>query len=97
MGVDLYVDPEALEELARQLAQVKRSLEEAGEVPDTYQGRLGSGRIEDAVSDFIGGWKDGRRKIIEGVDGLIGRVEGAIDTYRRQEEEIANAARGGTG
>ena len=92
---DLYVDVDALGELARQLSQIKAALESADDGVDAKDGRLGSERIEDALDDFIDGWKDGRKKIIEGIDGLMGRIQGAVDTYQAQEAEIAGAASGG--
>lgn len=92
---DLYVDVDALTELSRQLEQVKRSLEGAQDSIDAYRGRLGSSRIEDALGDFVDGWRDGRKKIIGGVDDLLGRIRGAIDTYNEQERKLAEATRTG--
>ena len=93
--MELYVDPDALSELARQLQQVKAALQNADERVGAYGGRLGSERIEDALDDFVNGWRDGRRKIIEGIDGLLGRVNGAIETYLEQEEKLSEAAGAG--
>ncbi|MGH8907526.1 MAG: hypothetical protein ACRD0K_13620 [Egibacteraceae bacterium] len=92
---DLYVDVDALNELSRQLGQVKASLERASDDVSAYDSRLGSSRIEGALDDFVGGWRDGRKKIIEGIDGLLGRIQGAIDTYNEQEAKLAEATRTG--
>jgi len=91
---DLYVDVDALSELSRQLQQVKASLERVSDDISAYNGRLGSSRIEDALGDFIDGWRDGRKKIIGGIEGLLGRIQGAIDTYNEQEEKLSQAAKG---
>ena len=92
---DLYVDVDALGELSRQLSQIKAALESADDSVDAKDGRLGSERIEDALDDFIDGWKDGRKKIIEGIDGLMDRIQGAVDAYLAQEAEISKAATSG--
>ena len=91
---EVYVDVDALSELARQLQQVKAALHDADDRISAYGGRLGSERIEGALDDFIDGWRDGRRKIIEGIDGLLGRVNGAIETYLEQEGMLSEAAGG---
>ena len=88
---DLYVDVDALSELSRQLDQIKSSLQGAQKTPDAYGGRLGSKGMEQALQDFISGWEDGRKKIIEAVDGLLGRVHGAIEAYEQQEKALSGA------
>ena len=91
----LYVDVDALTELARQLEAVKAALARAEANVDAYDARLGSKRIEGALDDFVSGWRDGRRQLISGIDGLRARIEGAIETYRDQEAALSAAAGGG--
>lgn len=93
---DIYVDVDALCELARRLQQIKSSLESAADTVNARDGRLGSNEIEGALDDFIKGWRDGRKKIVESIDGLVGRIQGAIEAYEEQERQIAKAARAGT-
>ena len=88
---DLYVDIDALNELSRQLDQIKSSLQHASRTPRDYKGRLGSRAMEKALKDFISGWDDGRKKIIEGIDGLLGRIKGAIEAYEEQEKALSGA------
>ena len=92
---DLYVDVDALAELARQLEAVKAALADTKDDVNAYDARLGSKGIEDALDDFVSGWRDGRRQLIEGIDGLRTRIEGAITTYREQEAALSAAAGGG--
>ena len=92
---DIFVDVHALSELSRQLQEVKQALRSADRDVDAHDGRLGSERIEDALDDFIGGWRDGRKKLIEGIDGLLERIQGAVDVYLEQEARLSEAA-GGT-
>ncbi len=91
---ELYVDVDALRELSRQLDEVKTSLQQARDEISQSPGRLGSSRIGGELEDFVGGWKDGRRKIIEGIDGLQGRIRTAIDAYVTQETALSDAASG---
>lgn len=93
---ELYVDVDALTELASQLRRIKSALSRAESDVDAHDHDLGSSAIEDALDDFIGGWKDGREKIIEGIDGLLGRIDSAVATYREAETNIGDAARAGT-
>ena len=92
---DLYVDVDALTELARQLEAVKAALEHTKDSVNAYDARLGSDRIEGAIDDFVSGWRDGRRQLIEGIDGLRARLQGAVETYLEQEAALSAAAGGG--
>ena len=92
---DLYVDVDALTELARQLEAVKAALAATKGDVDAYDARLGSDRIEGALDDFVSGWRDGRRQLMEGIDGLRARLAGAIEAYREQEAALSAAAGGG--
>jgi rubrerythrin len=90
---DLYVDVDALNELSRQLNQIKSSLEQAPDAPHAHGGRLGSQKMEGALGDFISGWKDGRKKIIDAIGGLLGQIQAAIDTYEQQEKALSAAGK----
>ncbi len=91
--MELYVDVDALAELSRQLDDVKAALERAHDDVEGH-GQLGSQRLSDALDDFVEGWRDGRKHIIDDIDGLLGRIKGAVDTYREQESALAKAAKG---
>jgi hypothetical protein len=94
--VDLYVDVDALRELARQLDEVKASLERANDNVNRSSDALGSGRLADAVGDFVDGWRDGRKHLIDDVDGLLRRIQTAVDTYLEQESQLSKASGGET-
>ncbi len=57
--------------------------------------RIGSERLETALADFVDGWRDGRRRIIERIDGQLARIGWAIDTYREQEAALSRATEAG--
>lgn len=90
---DLYVDVDALLELLRQLEEVESSLKEVKANIRQSNERLGSSDIGNALEDFVQGWRDGRGKIINGIDGLQGRIRIAIQAYLEQEEALSGAAR----
>ncbi len=94
---DLYVDLDALGTLSAQMSQIKATLEAAPDRAGASAGELGSARIDDALGDFVDGWRDGRTKIIGGIDALAGRTEGAAGAYVAQEQALASAAGGGSG
>ncbi|MGQ0679496.1 MAG: hypothetical protein ACT4OM_07560 [Actinomycetota bacterium] len=86
----LYVDVEALTELARQLTEIRSSLEQVSDALDPVG--LGTGKLLGALEDFVGGWRDGRQRIIEAIEGLLGRIQGAVNTYLEQERVLSEAA-----
>ena len=90
---DLYVDVDALLELCGQLEEVKSSLRQAKADLSPSDQRLGSPDIGDALDGFADGWKGGRSKIIEGINGLQGRIRMAVAAYLEQEEALSGATR----
>jgi hypothetical protein len=92
---DLYVDIDALDELGRQLSRIKSALSEAKEAVNAHDRGLGSPRLEEALDDFISGWRDGRRRITEGIEGLLGAVQESVQAYLENERNIQDATRGG--
>ena len=92
---DLFVDVDGLLELSRRLEEVKTSLQQVRQDVGQSPARLGSSRLGSALDDFVDGWKDGRRKIIEGIDGLQGRIRTAVDAYSEQEEALSSASGAG--
>jgi hypothetical protein len=91
---ELYCDLDAMEALGSQLESIHASLDDVGDRVDVYDARLGSARIEHAVDSFVGGWRDGRKEIRNGVEAAAANVKKAAETYRLNEEKLASAARG---
>ena len=90
----LFVDLDALDLLARQLGQIKAALADAKDHFAEFDARLGSARMADSLDGFVKGWKDGRKKILDEVDGLVEQVKGAAEAYAENEKQIIKAARG---
>ncbi|MEO7287112.1 MAG: hypothetical protein ABI140_09340 [Jatrophihabitantaceae bacterium] len=88
MSIDLYADLDALQQLASRLSQIKDSLDNVSDDLESYGPALGSHRVSDALHDFVGGWKDGRKKIIGNICKLQAKVAGVAETYQQQEDEL---------
>ncbi|MGH8998928.1 MAG: hypothetical protein ACRDY7_06000 [Acidimicrobiia bacterium] len=93
-GVALYCDLDAMSELAGQLRSIRDSLDDPDAHVDMYDCRLGSGRLEEEVNDFISGWRDGRKEIRGELEKCAGQVDGSIAAYQQTEDKLAAAARG---
>jgi len=94
MDPDLYCDVEALTTLANQLTTIHDQLARAGDISHQYDRQLGSNRLENAIHDFIEGWKDGRKKIEGEVEGLAKKAAGAAATYQENEQRLIDATKG---
>jgi hypothetical protein len=92
---ELFVDLDAMQELTRQLGEIKAALVDPQDDVNGFTPRLGSERIEHALEDFVSGWKDGRKKIIEAIDGLLAKAQGATQAYLDLEQEIVKATKAG--
>jgi archaellum component FlaC len=89
---DIYVDTEALAELRKRLVDISVALEHAKDDVNAYDSELGSKKIDHALNDFISGWKDGRKKILKSINGMIGRIDSAIEAYEKVEQSVVTTA-----
>ena len=92
--VELYCDLDAMDELKRQLQGIHAALDDVGDRVDVWDLRLGSGRLEQAIDDFISGWRDGRKQIRSGIEEAAGKVDGAVEAYQELEARLSAAAQG---
>jgi len=83
-GIELLVERDELRAVHRQLSEIKAALEDAKGI-DVYDGAIGSGRVEDALDNFINNWSQGRKQILDELDGLLERLAHVIETYDTQE------------
>ena len=93
--VEIFVDLQALQELANKLAQIKDALSNTDDDLKSYGPALGSGKVKDSLDSFVDGWKDGRKKIDDNIDKLVGKVKGAAQTYTDQEASLVKSSQGG--
>lgn len=92
MAVDLYVDLDALQQLASRLTSIKEALDNVKDDLESYEPALGSKHVADRLNAFVGGWKDGRKKIAGNIDKLQQKVSGIAETYAQQESELAKSS-----
>jgi hypothetical protein len=93
--VAFQADLDAMGALSGQLKTVHSMLSSVGGTAGSYEGALGNEALESELASFLSGWQDGRTKICNGVAGLYGRVDCAVDAYSKTEAKISHAARAG--
>ena len=87
---EIEVDLDELRQVQSQLGEIKAALEDAKGI-DVYDGAIGSGRVEDALDNFVGNWSQGRRQIIEELEGLLERLGKAIESYETNEQALVES------
>jgi len=92
--VELYCDLDAMEALSSQLDSIHASLDDVSDHVDAFDAQLGSARIEQAIDSFVGGWRDGRKEIRNGVEAASANVKKAAEAYQLNEQKLTSAARG---
>jgi len=92
VAVDIYVDLDALQQLANQLSSIKDALDNVKDDLESYEPALGSQHVADRLHAFVGGWKDGRKKITGNIDKLQQKVAGVAQTYSEQEQKLAQSS-----
>ena len=92
MSVDIYVDLDALQQLANRLTSIKDALDNVKDDLESYEPALGSQHVADRLHAFVSGWKDGRKKITGNIDKLQQKVAGVAQTYAQQEQELSKSS-----
>lgn len=92
MAVDIYVDLDALQQLASRLTSIKDALDNVKDDLESYEPALGSQHVADRLHAFVNGWKDGRKKISGNIDKLQQKVSGIAQTYAEQEQKLAESS-----
>ena len=87
---EIEVDLDELRQVHRQLGEIQAALEDAKGI-DVYDGAIGSGRVEDALDNFVGNWSQGRKQILAELEGLLERLGKAIESYEHNEQELAES------
>jgi len=92
LSVDIYVDLDALQQLASRLASIKDSLQNVSDDIESYEPALGSQHVADRLHAFVSGWHDGRKKIVDNIGKLQQKVAGVAETYSDQEQKLAQSS-----
>ncbi|MEU6278719.1 hypothetical protein [Streptomyces sp. NPDC047028] len=91
---DLVVSLAGLDTLAGDLRSIKKRMDDTGQV-DRKLGHceLGSSSAYDAMEDFMHGWKDGRKEIDGGLDGVAEMAQAIVDKMTKLDVDLRNALR----
>ncbi len=89
-GIELVVERDEMRQVHQQLSDIKAALEDAKGI-DVYDGAIGSGRVEDALDNFVGNWSQGRKQILEELEGLLERLGKAIESYETNEQQLTES------
>ncbi|MCI3246576.1 MULTISPECIES: hypothetical protein [Streptomyces] len=91
---DLVLSLAGLDDLALQLRSIKKRMDDTGQVDRKLgNGELGSASAYDAMEDFIHGWKDGRKEIDNGIDGVAKMAQDIVDKLTKLDVDLRNALR----
>lgn len=91
---DLVLSLAGLDTLAGQLRSVKKRMDDTGQVDRKLgHGELGSSAAYDAMEDFMRGWKDGRKEIDAGLDGVAKMAQEIVDKMTELDVQLRNALR----
>jgi hypothetical protein len=84
----LAVDLDALDTLATSLDSIRTRMNATRTVLDSFRGEMGSAEVENALSDFEGGWKDGRKKIDRNTQTLATMARESARVIRKADNDL---------
>jgi hypothetical protein len=89
---DLSVSLIGLSDLATGLRSIKKRMDDTGQVDRALgSGELGSGKAQDALDDFMHGWRDGRKEIDGGIDSVVKMADAVVDQLTKTDQDLKNA------
>lgn len=89
---DLVLSLTGLGELAGELRSIKKQMDDTGRFErELGQGELGDSRAFDALQNFVDGWKDGRKEIDNGLEGVSKQAQTIVDEFTKQDLKLKNA------
>jgi hypothetical protein len=84
----LAVDLDALDALATSLDSIRTRMNATRTVLDEFRGQMGSAEVENALSDFEEGWKDGRKKIDGNAEALATMARESARVIRQADNDL---------
>jgi uncharacterized protein YukE len=88
---DLAVDVDALQSFGDQLGSIRTRMNAAREWTHQYDGQMGASEVENALHDFAGGWKDGRKEIDDSLKALSDMLHSSAQQFRDTDKALADA------
>jgi hypothetical protein len=89
---DLVVDVDALQAFGDQLDGIRTRMNAARQWTHQYDGQMGASEVENALHDFAGGWKDGRKEIDVSLKALTDMLHTSAQHFRDVDKALADAA-----
>jgi hypothetical protein len=86
---DLSVDVDALEAFGTLLESIRTRMDAARDWTHQYDGQLGVKVVENALHDFSGGWRDGRKEIDSSIKALSDMLTQSAQTFRATDHQLA--------
>ena len=93
----LAVDLTGLEDFARNLAAVRSTMNGTRKLFESYEAKLGSGKVADALDSFEHNWKDGRKEIDGQLEGLGKMADTAVEQIKKADKDLADQLAKSTG
>ncbi|MGW0731579.1 hypothetical protein [Streptomyces sp. NPDC002851] len=89
---DLVLSLTGLDDLAGELRSIKKRMDDTGRFErELGQGEIGDSRAFDALQNFVDGWKDGRKEIDAGLEGVSKQAQEIVDKFTEQDVKLKNA------
>ncbi len=88
---DLEVDIDGLEGLVTSLAGVRDGLDQTRSVVNGSASAMGSEDVAGALDDFENHWDDGRGRVKENIEAIVGAVEESAQAYRQTDTDLREA------
>jgi hypothetical protein len=86
----LAVDLTGLEDFARNLDAVRSTMNGTRKLFESYEAKLGSGKVADALDSFEHNWKDGRKEIDGQLEGLGKMANTAVEQIKKADKDLAD-------
>jgi hypothetical protein len=93
----LAVDLTGLEDFARNLDAVRSTMNGTRKLFESYEAKLGSGKVADALDSFEHNWKDGRKEIDGQLEGLGKMADTAVEQIKKADKDLADQLAKSTG
>lgn len=91
---DLKVNVELLVSSETTLSELHKEFKDLGKNTDDMRPYWGSGKITDAMDEFVDNWDDYRGKMLDKIDAVQKAVKATIDGFDGFEAELAKGLRG---
>lgn len=92
---DLVVNIDLLVKSEKDLKTLKTEFEGLGKKKDSLEKDWGSGKIADAMGDFVDNWEKYREELLGNIDTVHKLVTSTMDNFTGLDKKLADAARKG--